>query len=258
MQIYIRYLGGGCVVSYKFNCSRLPLDGAYNVRELGGYPTDTGSMTKYHRFLRGDSLSNLSDKDKAFLWDYGVRMIIDLRSEGQIQDSDRSVIGIDGITYVQCSLMGQDLTDLSKITPEQYNKGLALIYEDILENKKAIEFIFNSMAEQDGCILFHCSAGKDRTGVLAMLLMDLAGVDKYDCAANYEQSHTNMCRKNGYIEGAKKDYGKYIYFMFSVPETIITCYDRIIEQYGSIRNFLIECGLTDETINSVGAHLLNQ
>ena len=61
--------------------ARLPLEGACNVRELGGYPTASGAMTQYHRFLRSDSLGSLTPADERFLHDYGVRAVIDLRDQ---------------------------------------------------------------------------------------------------------------------------------------------------------------------------------
>lgn len=59
----------------------LPLQGAYNVRDLGGYPAKDGKLTKRKAFLRADSLADLTADDRIFLYDYGVRLVIDLRSE---------------------------------------------------------------------------------------------------------------------------------------------------------------------------------
>ena len=59
--------------------NRLPMEKAFNVRELGGYAARKGSVTKYHQFLRTDNLTNITEEDKNFLLGYGVRAVIDLR-----------------------------------------------------------------------------------------------------------------------------------------------------------------------------------
>ena len=59
--------------------NRLPMEGAYNVRDLGGYATKNGSVTRYHQFLRSDNLTEISEADQSFLEHYGLGAIIDLR-----------------------------------------------------------------------------------------------------------------------------------------------------------------------------------
>ena len=62
------------------NYTRLPMENAYNVRELGGYATKKGSVTIHHQFLRSENLTDITEEDKTFLIEYGLSGIIDLRS----------------------------------------------------------------------------------------------------------------------------------------------------------------------------------
>lgn len=106
-------------------------------------------------------------------------------------------------------------------------------------------------------MLFHCSAGKDRTGVLAMLLMSLAGADRHDCMTNYAQSYTNLCRKPEFANiNLNEEYANYGRLMYSEPETIGECYDLMMERYGSTENYLKSCGLKEEQIERIKERLL--
>ena len=66
---------------------RLPLEGATNVREMGGYPTMDGKVTRFKTFIRGNRLKDITEKDNEFLKNYGITDIIDLRGNTKIQDS---------------------------------------------------------------------------------------------------------------------------------------------------------------------------
>ena len=64
----------------NLNYACLPMENAYNVRELGGYATKKGSVTNHHQFLRSENLTDITEEDKTFLIEYGLSAIIDLRS----------------------------------------------------------------------------------------------------------------------------------------------------------------------------------
>lgn len=243
---------------YEKNWVRLPLEQAYNVRELGGYPVAGGGQTAYHRFLRADDISTLTDKDVAFLLSYGVRMVIDLRSPGEAEQSPDRLRGLDQVEYVQIPFLGKNVADVTQINASDVELGLDALYVSMLKNQELTKEIFEAIEQApEGCILFHCSAGKDRTGVLAMLLMSLAGADRQDCMTNYAQSFINLTR-NPQIPRLSKipEYAKYEALMFSLPETIGSCYDFIMEQYGSTQRYLADCGLSGETLEKVKRRLL--
>ncbi len=138
--------------------------------------------------------------------------------------------------------------------------GLGKLYASMLANKELVKEIFEAVAQApEGCVLFHCTVGKDRTGVMAMLLMSLAGADKEDCMTNYAQSYTNLCRKPefAYISQSK-EYAKYASMLYSVPETIGECYDFMMEKYGSTEAYLKDCGLSEEQIEKIKKRLIGE
>ncbi len=240
--------------------ARLPLEGACNVRELGGYPTASGAMTQYHRFLRSDSLGSLTPADERFLHDYGVRAMIDLRDQSEVEfDPDRPIAP--DVTCVNHPLLSLDIADQEEVRRRfaEQPPSVTEIYDLILGSKAGIRGCFEFIAAQpkDACIVFHCAVGKDRTGTLALLLMALAGCDEWDCVASYMQTRAHLSRNEWYLSqfdsAAKK--GPDHNMLDSPFEVAVHVWDRI-EQAGGIEEFLRSCGISDEVMDAVKAHLL--
>ena len=212
------------------NYTRLPMENAYNVRELGGYATKKGSVTIHHQFLRSENLTDITEEDKTFLIEYGLSGIIDLRSREEALIYPNPFRGNNAVKYINCPLITDGILDLRAV---EYKEMLYKIFHFILDNI-------------DGCLLFHCQAGKDRTGVLAMILMGLAGVSKEDIVANYEVTHTYL-KENVKLrleDGLEE-------LEFSKPQWIEKAYDHIIEHYGSFKVYLMAVGLTKKEIKKI-------
>ena len=122
-------------------------------------------------------------------------------------------------------------------------------YKLILENKVAIKKIFEIIAEAKGGVLFHCTAGKDRTGLVAMLILGLAGVTRKDIVANYEVTFTYVpILMDETINPA---------LAYSRPEYIITAIEFIEQNYGTYREYLKSCDLTDEILDKIKSKYLD-
>lgn len=167
---------------------RLPLEGAINVRDLGGYAindaiTEQGeTKTKWKSLLRADSLHQLTPQDQAYLLDYGLRTIIDLRGEQEIGQAPNVFAEAEQVRYVNIPMFaGEAVQNL----PEQFT--LLDTYKLMVDKlQPTIKTILTTIAEADeGVVMFHCSAGKDRTGITAALLLGLAGVAEADIVADY-------------------------------------------------------------------------
>lgn len=235
------------------NYIRLPLEGAFNVRDLGGYASGGGEPLRFHQFLRADGLARLTREDVQFLLDYGVRTVIDLRSEAELLRDPDVLADCSGIDYLHISLAEEGNLRDTQI-PDFTLKAL---YQSIAENKELVGEVFHAIAgARDGCILYHCSAGKDRTGMVSMLLMWLAGADELDIAANYEVSATytdRMVRKifeTQNVPEALKD-------LFGSPAvTIREIFSRLYTQYGSAEAYLKACGITDREMIKIKGKLI--
>ena len=231
------------------NYTRLPMENAYNVRELGGYATKKGSITIHHQFLRSENLTDITEEDKTFLIEYGLSGIIDLRSREEALIYPNPFQGNNSVKYINCPLITDGILDLRAVKEVGFDPGE--FYVKLVEYKEMLYKIFHFILDNiEGCLLFHCQAGKDRTGVLAMILMGLAGVSKEDIVANYEVTHTYL-KENVKLrleDGLEE-------LEFSKPQWIEKAYDHIIEHYGSFKVYLMAVGLTKKEIKKIKGKL---
>ena len=170
----------------------LQVESMTNVRDLGGYETQSGYYTKSHKFIRSTNPSKLTDEEKEYLYDYGIRLQVDLRSDFEIEQQPSSLIGYKDIEYIRIDLM--KIKNLNVLPKEVTNyKDLAGFYIYMLEtNKEQFKELFEVFYDHPyNAIMFNCSAGKDRTGVVAALLLDLAGCHEYDIVKDYSESYEN-------------------------------------------------------------------
>lgn len=162
------------------------LEAAFNVRDLGGYRTANGSTTRWRSLLRADALHELTDRDVDALLELGLRTVIDLRTEREIAAQPSVFAARDEVRYHHISLFDRlapvdvmfrerGLIDLS----ERYIAALDVCHPALLS-------VANAITEADeGIVLFNCTAGKDRTGIVAAMLLSIAGVSADDIAEDY-------------------------------------------------------------------------
>ena len=228
------------------NCIRLPLKYVKNARDLGGYCTNDNKFTKFKTFVRSSRLTDLTKEDNEFLKKYGITDIIDLRGVTKIQATFVSDDNIDGdyFKFYYLPLSNKESEDYSKAHELEPNFDFGEAYKFMLNNKEKVKQIFTVFAESKGGVLFHCTAGKDRTGTVAALLLGLCGVDDLDIIANYQVTETYISGStflDTYAENVQKSDAKYI-------RTLIM---RLKETYGTYENYLLSCGLSSETLNKI-------
>ena len=182
--------------------TQLPFAGGSNFRELGGYPADEGKTVRWGQIWRGFPTGRLtSEADRARLDALGLRLILDLRSSAEAQREPDYVP--DGARMVQicalCGADGQEISfapgDISRMM-EQEPEGTSIsqmLYRQMLFGNKAFKELFRALEAGETPVLFHCSAGKDRTGVAAMLILLALGASDETICADFVQ--TNTCRK---------------------------------------------------------------
>ena len=139
----------------------LPLKSLRNTRELGGYETQEGSFTKTHCYIRGATPAFLNEEDASYLYDYGVRVIVDLRGANEIQKAPNPLKGYKDIEYYHIDLFGDPKASLfpSDMSFKDMGELYCLMLDYLKPNfKKIFDLFLNHMGET---ILFHCSAGKE-------------------------------------------------------------------------------------------------
>ena len=233
------------------NCIRLPLEGAVNARDLGGYVTKDNMITKFKTFVRCSRLTDLTYRDNEFLKKYGITDIIDLRGVTKIQPTFVSDDNIDKgyFKFYYLPISTKEMEDYSKEHENDLDFDFGEAYKFILDNKEKIKQIFEVFANSKGSVLFHCTAGKDRTGIITALLLGLCGVPDLDIIANYEVTHTYISGStflNTYATNVQK----------SEPKFMQTFINRLKEAYGNYENYLLSCGITKDDLEKIKARFL--
>ena len=229
------------------NYIRLPLKNAYNVRDLGGYACD-GGATSFKKFIRADDLGRLDQTDIQFLLNYGIKTIIDLRSADELVASPSPFAVSDAVEYINIPLIPGQAADVTKLTQTPPADFLPNFYLLILKNGgDAIKKVMESIADASaGGILFHCTAGKDRTGIIAALLLMLAGVSHTDIIANYEITHTYIMQNPHFIKQMDK-LNVPLEYIYSNREYLQPTLDYI-DKLGGIQAYLESIGVSKTTI----------
>jgi protein-tyrosine phosphatase len=169
---------------------RLTWDACYNIRDLGGYATARGA-TRWGVYVRGDSLIRLSPTGCAALRNYGIRTIIDLRSSHEHTSGAHPFSAGSGFGHPLYRAMPLfDESNDEAMSWVSAARTLAELYETMLHYFPAqIVAVMRSLANApSGGVLFHCHAGKDRTGLIAMFLLAIAGVNDETIIADYAVS----------------------------------------------------------------------
>lgn len=234
---------------------RLPLKNGYNIRDLGGYPTASGAVTKWRRFLRADDLCNLEQDDIDFLLDYGVDAVMDLRGADELRLHKSPFEHCAGVNYLNVPLMGGTITDVTKQAPASMEGLIPRFYMHLLQHSHgAIKRIFEFFAGcGEGCVIFHCAVGKDRTGVAAMLLLGLCGVNRFDIITNYETTYANL-RNNAMLMANMK--GQPREALFSRADYIEPAIDYVAESCGGFWEYLTSVGISEEDLKRVKGRLV--
>lgn len=220
------------------NLKRIPLQGAHNFRDLGGYPTADGRCTRWGLLYRSDALSALSRADWTLLLRRGIKTVIDLRSLPEAQAAPLSPP--EGVQALHFSLM----QELDGALPGP-GTGEKRVLDSMLLDYKNMLFgslpccagILRAIAGRldAGSVVFMCSAGKDRTGIIAAVLLYLCGVPREDIVADYMVSSTYNA--NGFnrklssipqsIRALIPDPAMLQSCLASQPETISTLLDEL-------------------------------
>jgi len=228
---------------------RLPLNSSLNTRDLGGYAAKDGSVTKFGVFLRSDDISELTEGDKSFLYDYGVRMVIDLRSDDEIEQNSGAMQSDERFSFHHVPILPNNYADNMKGLLDNYFLGD--LYSAVLDKgQERICRIFKLIASQEtGAVLFHCTLGKDRTGVIAALLLLLVGVAQIDVIANYEVTNTYVKSIFDKVRAFAPDIPAALFE--SRAEYIYSMLEHLMTNYQSIESYMIKIGVTEEEINKI-------
>lgn len=233
---------------------RLELDTGYNARELGGYATGMGE-TRWHRFVRSGELNVLSRGDQRRLGEYGVSMVVDLRGDTEVRAAPDHFSEMGNVRFLHVPLYDFDLSDPKLEVGDDKANYYSLGYFTILANKEGIRQVFSffATAKKDDCVLFHCAVGMDRTGVTAMLLLGLVDASVDRIVADYCYSFGTEAEVDRCVFGDNPSPRREIAVRLQAMRGV---YGQLLEAYGSAERYLLSCGVTEDEIARIRAHLL--
>lgn len=242
----------------------LPIPGATNIRDLGGYRTSDGHLTQWRRVLRGDSPHLLTDAGNDALRKAGLRSLIDLRSDHELAHEPNPFNGSTEVAYHPLPLF-DDLAPAMTGIRDRDNGQDDLLYEFYLqalgEKAAAVRAVLTTIAEApEGTVMFHCTVGKDRTGIIAALLLGAADVERGDIVADYAMTQTQIAPLIERLLAATRanggDVATHARFLRCEAPTMEATLDHILARHGSIKGYLGDIGLTAGEINALKDRLL--
>lgn len=233
----------------------IPLEGCYNFRDLGGYATADGRRVRRGRLYRSDGLQLLTDADVRRIEDeLGVRAVIDLRTDVEV---DTDGVGKLAVDRHHLPIFDSEPRDGAPPLPVDLGE---LYFAMIRFARKRIARVLDCIASQEDPTIFHCAAGKDRTGVVGAVILGLLGVEERDIVDDYAFTSRNLDRIVARLEGS--DGYAVVYrelppeTLHAAPETMASLLARTRERYGSMREYARFAGVGDGTLARLEARLL--
>ena len=225
----------------------LDLAGTYNLRDTGGYPTLDGRAIRWRTFFRSDSLHRLPPVAQTTLMGYGVRTVIDLRRSDELQVAPNVFAGSSAVAYHHVSLL-LDTPPIRRQAPRPLMDTYRVILDQRQEQRRQA---LATLAAPGGLpALVHCTAGKDRTGLIVALVLGLAGVPTATIVEDYALSAQYLV--GTYLEEARQRAEKngvsWEWFQHQVicpPEFMHTTLQYLDERYGGIAAYMHAIGLSD-------------
>lgn len=230
------------------------LDGAFNVRDLGGYALPGGGATRWRSVLRADGLQHLTAGDVGTLLDLGLATVVDLRSDLELERHPSVLAGHRAIDYRHIPLF-DSLAPVDTLLSSQPSYSLAERYVSAAEVcAPALARIAATIAEaRSGLVLFNCTAGKDRTGIVAAMMLGLAGVSDDDIAQDYALTASTAgalmdrlreaARQRGLSEAAAA------ILLSSEAATMRAFLGHVADRHGGFASYLSRAGVADRHLD---------
>jgi protein-tyrosine phosphatase len=241
----------------------LTVDGAYNVRDVGGLHARGGAVVRRGLLYRSGDLGRLTAAGADRLRALGVATIIDLRTTAEVERRGRYPFEEHGIAYRHRPLLNLSATEpeaqLADLPPDVLDR----LYRHLAEQGAAsLALVLTWLGEEPTLpALVHCVAGKDRTGLVIAVLLALLGVADEDIAADYALSEAALVAFRRWAEEHDADVAGWLtrvpaMLLESRPETMLEFLSWLRDQHGSIEAYVRSIGVGDATLAALRRRLL--
>lgn len=222
----------------NFIIRRIPLSDTPNFRDLGGYATADGGVTRFNVFYRSACPRSFNDDDRVLLAELGVTTAIDLRGGTNVDETQRAFVS-EAITIHNIPIGTNEIPKTAVEVPNGYMQ--------IVEHPNFAD-VFKTLADCSAAAVFHCFAGKDRTGVVAAMLLMLAGVSDEDIIADYTLTYAYFLRRLRQ-DFLRTDAEPNVFR--PLPEHMEGFLQLFRDKYGNARDFLVNRGVTQKQIERI-------
>jgi protein-tyrosine phosphatase len=225
----------------------VPLQALFNVRDLGGLPAAEGRTVRTGLLYRGAGLHRLAAADAAAVAALGWRTVFDLRTPGELRRTDS--FPIDHVHVERCHAPMLQRAWLDDGRRGSAAELLADRYVAMLETgAPAVGLVVRRLASADALpAAFFCAAGKDRTGVLAAVLLGLLGVPDEEIAADYARSEANVRLLTAWLDVNEPDTGAWIHaldpaLLEAPAAALLMLLAQLRERHDSVEAYVRRCG----------------
>jgi len=234
----------------------LPLAGTLNTRDLGGLPLAQGGVTRPGVFFRSDVPLDLNDGDIAELERRGLTTVVDLRQPFELERDPSCLAGRDGLACHNVEVWGR--IEEGSAPKDEYD--ITAFYLAALDHAgPAFVRAVTILAESQGAALFHCTAGKDRTGLLALLLLEVAGVPTEQIVEDFALTHDRIdpLRERLLADAERRGVAReqFSRLLGATPDLIEPAIEHLHGTYGGAEAYLQRHGVAEATLARIRTKL---
>jgi protein-tyrosine phosphatase len=267
---HLSFDGGSGTGENYFVAERfLPLESVNNFRDIGGYETEDGHTVHWGKVFRSGNLCRLNPRDMDYLENLGIKQVFDLRTTETMEKHPNRLPPSASLHHsaVYEQEFNQEVFPALLFRRHKLGEILGSGYIKWLDSgASAFGQLFDQIANPDNLpLVFHCTAGKDRTGIAAALLYALLGVPNETIIADY--TLTNQVFKKLYQEFIESERGRRLgippsdikIMLAANPNWIDTTLNTVRSKYGSASGYLREAaGISQGTIDAIRTSLLSE
>ena len=203
--------------------------------------------------MRSDSTAQLTPRGLAAICAYGVATVIDLRTPAELLRAPSPCAAHPGLAYLELPLIDDSMMLALGEASGMFERYLVML-DGRMESFRAI---LEAVAGAEGGVVFHCFAGKDRTGLVAAMLLALAGVPDAAIAADFSESDQQLAGKyrEWIAAAAPERRAEMREELRCPPERILGVLEHLRRKWGGIRGYLLAAGMSVIAIDRLGARL---
>jgi protein tyrosine/serine phosphatase len=242
----------------------VPFTGVLNFRDLGGYESSDGRTTRWGRLYRSDALHDLTEADLSLFRRLGIATVIDLRNASEVEHTGRGLLSSESIRFVNVPVLAGSAVVASRDGELLSPDYLASRYLQYLEmGGSALVQALGEMSDSSRYpMVFNCFFGKDRTGVLAALILGCLGVQPHDIVSDYTltASRVPLILDKLQLDPLYRETLERTDPLVLAAEgaTIAQFLGEVEERYGGARAWALGAGVTPEQLNLLSDALLEK